>query len=377
MPDSPEYQSVGDAAAQAAAAGDYESAERLLRELARLQEAGLGPLHPDLANTLNNLGVACELTGKPADAERCFRQAWAIAAAILAPDHPFVATSRKNLEDFCTARGKAVDSPAPPPAVAVERDAREARAADRPPAPPSSEAPRPVGPGRRSRSPLIGALLAGGLLVTFLAAAAWLRSNDTAEPSPGSASSPPESTAFAASPPIEPTPTDVPKESATTRRSSAGAGPTTPNMPSAAPVGRQVTGPPSAPRAAAESQATPEGVPESPVVASAKLCRDLSTAGGRVVSADWPCEPPSLPIGPGRLFFYTRLKSPTDTTVQHRWYRGDRLHQVVGLHIRANTASGFRTYSRDTIDSHGAGDWRVELRSSAGVLLHEERFVVR
>ena len=93
------------AAEQAAAAGDYASAERLLREAADLQEASLGPLHPDLANTLNNLGVVCEITDKPDDAERCFRRAYEIAIAVLEPDHPFVATSRKNLEDFCAARG--------------------------------------------------------------------------------------------------------------------------------------------------------------------------------------------------------------------------------------------------------------------------------
>ena len=75
----------------------------------------LGPLHPDVANTLNNLGVVCEITGKPDEAEQCFRRAYEIAIASLEPDHPFVATSRKNLEDFCAARGKPVGVPTPPP----------------------------------------------------------------------------------------------------------------------------------------------------------------------------------------------------------------------------------------------------------------------
>ena len=114
MPDAQELQSVVEAAEQAAAAGDYASAERLLREVASLQEASLGALHPDLANTLNNLGVVCEITGKDADAEQFFRRSSSIAAAALPPDHPFVATSRKNLEDFCTARGKPVDLPTAP-----------------------------------------------------------------------------------------------------------------------------------------------------------------------------------------------------------------------------------------------------------------------
>ena len=88
--------------------------------------------------------------------------------------------------------------------------------------------------------------------------------------------------------------------------------------------------------------------------------------------------PPSLPVGPGALLFYTLLKSRlTDTTVQHRWYRGDRLRQVVELPIRANMTGGYRTYSRNTVNSQGAGEWRVELRTMDGGLLHEERFVVR
>ena len=52
-------------AEQAAAAGDLASAGELLRGAARIQEEELGPLHPDLANTLNNLAVVAERTGKP------------------------------------------------------------------------------------------------------------------------------------------------------------------------------------------------------------------------------------------------------------------------------------------------------------------------
>src|ERR1700737_4052329 len=106
MPETRELRTVLDAAEQAAAAGDYAAAEDLLREAAILQEARLGPLHPDLANTLNNLGIVCEITNKPADAEVCYRRGHAIATAVLEPDHPFVATSRKNLKDFCEALGK-------------------------------------------------------------------------------------------------------------------------------------------------------------------------------------------------------------------------------------------------------------------------------
>lgn len=379
MPETRELRSVVDAAEQAAAAGDYASAEQLLREAALLQEASLGPLHPDLANTLNNLGVVCEITEKPVDAEHYFRRACTIATAVLEPDHPFVATSRKNLEDFCEARGKAVDSPTPPPAVAADRDAPAIGYADLPPEPSSYEESRPVASRRWSRPLAIGALIAAGLFVMFIGTATWFRSNDEVESSPGSPSvSPPGSPATTAgAPPGDPSPTDVPKETRSNRSGPVGVGPKTGNTISTTPTGRQVRESSSMPPAAAESRATAASVRPPPLVAAAHLCRDLSPGGPRGSSSDWQCVPPSLPVGPGSLFFYTRLKSPTDTTIQHRWYRGDRLRQVVDLPIRANTIGGYRTYSHNTVNNQGAAEWRVELRTRDGVLLHEERFVVR
>ena len=113
MSEAREPRTLIQAAEAAAKAGNHASAENLLREAARLQEASLGPRHPDLANTLNNIGIVCEITGKPDDAEQYFRRAVSIARTSLHPDHPFVATSQKNLRDFCEARGKKVELPAP------------------------------------------------------------------------------------------------------------------------------------------------------------------------------------------------------------------------------------------------------------------------
>jgi hypothetical protein len=105
-------------------------------------------------------------------------------------------------------------------------------------------------------------------------------------------------------------------------------------------------------------------------VVEARLCRTLSTAV-------WRCDPAPNPATPGAFFFYTRLKSGRDTTIQHRWYHEGRLQQNVALHVGANPGAGYRTYSRQTIIAGRAGDWRVELRGSDGTLLHEERFAVR
>jgi hypothetical protein len=75
------------------------------------------------------------------------------------------------------------------------------------------------------------------------------------------------------------------------------------------------------------------------------------------------------------MFFFTQVKSDTATTIEHRWYQGDRLRRTVPLRIQANPGTGYRTYSRTTVT--GAGDWRVELRTAEGTVLHEERVTVR
>jgi len=380
MPEPRDPRSIIEEAEQAAAAGDYASAEQLLREAALLQEARLGPLHPDLANTLNNLGVVCERTDKPIDAEACFRRAFAIATAVLAPDHPFVATSRQNLHDFCQAQGKPVDVAAPPPAVTANLEEPATASSDPPheaellaespdlepetaqledPATASSDPPHesqqllespdfePV--HKRSFGPLwIGTLIAGAVLVVILMTArAWFSSPDPRESSAEIALTP---TREVPAPPARHSPERIPLLTATTR---------TPAVPAkTTESGRDGvrTG-----RIAAASTAT------RPTVVKARLCAELE---------EWRCDPPDHPVPPGHLFFYTQVKSSSATTVTHRWYRGDRLYQSVDIRVQASP-SGYRTYSRHTMSSESAGDWRVELRAEDGTVLHEERFSVR
>ena len=103
-------------------------------------------------------------------------------------------------------------------------------------------------------------------------------------------------------------------------------------------------------------------------VATAQLCTALDA---------WRCEAADRQVPPGPMFFYTQVKSATATTVEHRWYQGDRLRRAVKLRLEANPGVGYRTYSRTTISGEGAGDWRVELLSANGTVLHEARFTVR
>jgi len=105
-----------------------------------------------------------------------------------------------------------------------------------------------------------------------------------------------------------------------------------------------------------------------PTVVTAQLCTALRV---------WQCEAADSQVPPGPMFFYTQLKSATATTIEHRWYQGDSLQLAVQLRIQANPGAGYRTYSRNTISKERVGDWRVELRSVDGAVLHEERFTVR
>ena len=342
MPEARELPSVIEAAEQAASAGDYVSAELNLREAAALQETQLGPFHPDLANTLNNLGVVYEKADSPAEAELCYRRAYAIAMAAHAPNHPLVMTSRKNLEDFCTARGIPFDrSTLQPERVAARR--------------------KPVGTFSRPIVVGVGALGFAILLV----AAFWVRSSGPDQSSPGPAPSPAQSHEQVPEPaPIKSGP---PQQELTTEANASV--PRKNDSPIARDSGESVA-PESSRSVAGERRPRATPVPVVAAMAEAQLCQRLSTR-------DWRCDPVSSPVAPGRLFFYTRVKAAQDTTVEHRWYREDRLRQSAELRIRASPVSGYRTYTRQTVTAENAGNWRVELRTKEGSLLYEERFVVR
>jgi len=349
MPEARELRSVIEAAEQAVSVGDYVTAELNLREAAALQETQFGPFHPDLANTLNNLAVVYERADSPAEAELCYRRAYAIATTALEPSHPFVTTSRKNLEDFCTARGRPFDRSAAAPRERVI------------PRKPVRTSPRPI---------MVGAVGALGFAI-LVAAGFWLRSLDRGEPS--STSRTQTSAPHDASPTVVPVESEQGSHVATPRAhttesrdsdssiahdiKSAAAG-------GASPVARERRAP------ARESRAPATTAPAVVTIAEAHLCRRLSTRG-------WRCDQVTSPVNPGSLFLYTRVMASNNTTIEHRWYRDDRLSQSVELRIQPSPGSGYRTYSRRTVSAETPGNWRVEVRTKDGSLLHEERFVVR
>lgn len=308
-----DFSQVIEEAERAAAGGDYIAAERLLRDVASQQEASLGSLHPDLANTLNNLAVVYETIDDPANAERCYRRAYAIAISALGPNHPVVATSEKNYRDFCAARGLPVEPVTPAPPISVA----------------GAIAPQPE-PRHASSSAI--ALLAVVAFALLVAASLPFGINSNVEL--------PQAVAAAA-----PTQTIV-----SNRQSSPVAAVAATRKAANTTAGRVET--------ARRAQ---------PTLDAANLCRTLSRR-------DWQCTRAGRPVESGPLFFYTRIKTPAHQTVEHHWYRDDRLQRVVALRIQANQRNGFRTYSRTAVDP---GDWRVEVRTRDGALLHSERFIVR
>ena len=415
MPDAPDLSSAMDAAAEAAAQGDFRTAERHLKRAVELQETTLGPQHPDVANTLNNLGVVYEHLEETARAEQSYRRAYAIARAALPADDPSVALSARNLRDFCEARGIPFEQPQIAPVAAVPASAPAPPSAAKPPAaapaappraaptalpvPPSQpvpptapRTPAPVRPAtpppavarplRRqptappaavpattgsspSRGPTIMAALIG--LIVIVGLVAFLkRQQQSPAPVPTQEASTPSASAAPASQPATPEPpAPQPAEPV--------APPAIATPPAPAPT--PATVPPAAAAPAASkpresSRGHSGSTAPTPSVVTAQLCRTLDTA------AEWRCTPVTGSLEPGAVFFFTRLKSPSDTTVEHRWYLNDRLRQTMTLHVRANQDRGYRTYSRTTIGANGSGDWRVELRAPDGTVLREERFTV-
>jgi DUF2914 family protein/tetratricopeptide repeat protein len=355
-----------DAAQHAAAAGDYTAAERLLREAADRQEATLGSSHPDLATTLNNLAFVSERAGKLEQAERGYRRAHAIAVASLSPGHPFIKTTLSNLVDFCDARGIPLwtkpetpieDEPLPDDdgASLKNRDVASLKNRDAAPEVAIVSLPAADVPETTRRLPFrmiaVAAVVVAAIVGLVFARHGQGRT-DASTPVATSVPSPPPSppTSLAPSPP--------------------------PSLAPSPPTSLAPSPPPSLAPGPGPSAGPSPGLspaPSSVTVLKAQLCSALGKNG----SPDWHCTPVTGDVPPGTYTFYTRLLTTAATTVEHRWYRNDRVHQTMRLRVSPSPGSGFRTFSVTTVSPERAGEWKVELRSGDGTVLHEERLIVR
>jgi tetratricopeptide (TPR) repeat protein len=73
------------------------SAERALSIL----EGALGPDHPDVATSLNNLGLLYQNLGQYSAAESLYKRSLAIKERVLGPNHLDVSATLNNLANLC------------------------------------------------------------------------------------------------------------------------------------------------------------------------------------------------------------------------------------------------------------------------------------
>jgi len=85
--------------------GDYPKAEPLYQRALAIQEKALGPEHPDVALSLNNLAEFYRALGDYANAMPLLQRALAIKEKALGPEHPDVATSLISLAELYRAAG--------------------------------------------------------------------------------------------------------------------------------------------------------------------------------------------------------------------------------------------------------------------------------
>jgi tetratricopeptide (TPR) repeat protein len=84
--------------------GDYKRATEVAQRALELGERELGPNHPDVAQSLNNLAELYRAQGQYAQAEPLYKQALAMRQKSLGPDQPSLATS---LNSFVKTRVRA------------------------------------------------------------------------------------------------------------------------------------------------------------------------------------------------------------------------------------------------------------------------------
>ncbi len=404
MPDTVDVDTLTTAATEAASQGDAVAAAALLRLALDLQVTSLGADHRDLAPTLNNLAMMLERQGDAAEAERCYRRAFEVARRGAPPDDPLVQVSRANLVAFLQASGIADPLVEAPAAEAGGRSAGPSPAPDSPAAPPprtqtpvTAAAPPPRREPPRPRTPAPGPTPTAGATSSTTPSAAtaaprrgWLLWLLVAGALAGAAagwvmlSPQPSDTAQRTAPVTQASPA-APPESA----------PGTPGRPDGAPEGAaspteaKPTGTPPASGPGVPPAATPSATSRSgtdirapdadarrgggtALSAEGRLCAALARSGGA-----WRCDPAGDPTAADAVYYYTRVRSPGDVVVGHRWTYQGQVVRTVNLQVRANPEEGFRTFSRQSLSGRRDGPWEVALIAPDGAVIDLQRFTVR
>ena len=77
--------------------GQYDRAVVVAKKALDVAEKAVGPHHPAVATSLNNLAELYRAQGQYAQAEPLYKRSLAIREKALGPDHPNVATSLENM----------------------------------------------------------------------------------------------------------------------------------------------------------------------------------------------------------------------------------------------------------------------------------------
>jgi tetratricopeptide (TPR) repeat protein len=76
--------------------GNYVEAVSFYKRALTILEKALGPEHPDVATSLNNLAGLCRILGNYTEAERHYQRALTVWEKALGPEHPNVAQCLEN-----------------------------------------------------------------------------------------------------------------------------------------------------------------------------------------------------------------------------------------------------------------------------------------
>ncbi len=86
--------------------GKYDRAVVVAKKALAVAEKNVGPNHPDVATSLDNLALIYGVQAQYAVAEPLHKRALAIREEALGPDHPAVGQSLNNLAVLCRATNR-------------------------------------------------------------------------------------------------------------------------------------------------------------------------------------------------------------------------------------------------------------------------------
>ncbi len=222
------------------------------------------------------------------------------------------------------------------------------------PRPPQRVDATPAASGNRRGSALLLWMILGAAAVGAIAWALIERGNSTPETTnvaPQAAPErPAEPPAAAGSPPVTANPPATPAPS--------------PAVTTTAPPTREATERAPASRPASTTDA------DSGLTVDSSLCERLNRGGG-----GWRCDPFPASGDSDAVYYYTRVKSPRDATIRHRWTYQGKPVQTVSLQVRANAREGFRTFSHQRVAGR-PGQWEVAVLSADGTVVEARQFTV-